>query len=172
MNESNEREASEQDQLIPLVVGVTGHRDLWPEDVPRLEGIVQEVFDDLRRRHPSTPILVLSPLAEGADRLVARVAVRNRMSLVVPRPRAFEDSLSDFSAASRAEFDGLLQSADSQPVVRSAVVEAEDAIVLRESLYEQMGLFVAVSGRPGAGPALRTGSHKGRSVNNRARCSR
>ena len=98
---------------LALVIGVTGHRDLRPEDVPRLEEIVRSIFTDLRARYPHTPLEILSPLAEGADRLVARVALDLGARLVVPLPMPRELYLDDFeSEESRAEFDHMLARAD------------------------------------------------------------
>lgn len=97
---------------LALVIGVTGHRDLRPEDEPRLEEIVRDIFTDLLTRYPHTPIEVLSPIAEGADRLVARVALDLGVHLVVPLPMPREVYLTDFETAeSRAEFDELLSRA-------------------------------------------------------------
>ena len=71
-----------------IVIGVTGHRDLRPEDMPTLEGSVRRILDEVRDAHPHTPLLLLSPLAEGSDRLVARVALDLGVRLVVPLPLA------------------------------------------------------------------------------------
>src|SRR5439155_17705848 len=71
---------------IPLVIGVTGHRDLRPEDYERLSSAVVEFSQLLRQRYPHTPLILLSPLAEGADRLVAEVSLRMGARLVVPLP--------------------------------------------------------------------------------------
>ena len=60
---------------IPLIVGVTGHRDLLPEDLQKLKELVREVFQTLKAKHPHTPLVLLSPLVEGADQLVAEVAL-------------------------------------------------------------------------------------------------
>ena len=60
---------------IPLIVGVTGHRDLLAEDVPRIKELVREVLQSLKSKYPHTPLVLLSPLVEGADRLVAEVAL-------------------------------------------------------------------------------------------------
>ncbi|HEY4403702.1 MAG TPA: hypothetical protein VGN55_03535, partial [Xanthobacteraceae bacterium] len=61
---------------LPLVIGVTGHRDLREQDVARLEaevaGIIARLRHDYLEDDGETPIIVLSALAEGADRLVAR----------------------------------------------------------------------------------------------------
>ena len=70
----------------PLIIGVTGHRDLEPDDVPKLQHKVKHIFARLREKYPSTPLLVLSPLAEGADRLVARVGLELGARLVAPLP--------------------------------------------------------------------------------------
>ncbi|MGH7896482.1 MAG: hypothetical protein ACREQQ_00900 [Candidatus Binatia bacterium] len=51
---------------VPLVVGVTGHRDLRRHDVLPLAHAVKRVLTELRDAHPRTPLVILSPHAEGA----------------------------------------------------------------------------------------------------------
>ena len=97
---------------LPLLIGLGGHRDLRPEDVPQLEARVAEVLGDLRRRYPSTPFTLLCSLAEGTDRIGARVALRLGARLVVPLPLPREEYERDFAtAASRAEFAALVDRA-------------------------------------------------------------
>lgn len=116
---------------LPLVVGVTGHRDLRPEDRPALEGLVRDIFDDLRKRCPTTPILLLSSLAEGADRLVARVALDAGARLVVPLPLPQEEYEKDFTTPeSRAEFAELLRRAEQ--VLELPLVEGNTPESIRE----------------------------------------
>lgn len=99
---------------LPLVIGVTGHRDLREEDRAPLEGRVRQVFAEFQRRYPSTPLLLLSPLAEGADRLVARAALEKGARLIVPLPMPQTLYEEDFQTrASREEFHKLLQQAES-----------------------------------------------------------
>lgn len=98
---------------VPLVLGITGHRDLRPGDVPALEAGVEAIFRDLAAKYATTPLVLLSPLAEGADRLAARVALRCGVRLVCPLPMPKEEYLKDFeSDASRSEFEELLAKAD------------------------------------------------------------
>lgn len=89
------------------VIGVTGHRVLADVDgVHRaLDGAVRELAD----RCPE-PWTVVSALAEGADRMVARrLLARPGTHLVVVLPLDREDYLTDFATEqSRAEFDELL----------------------------------------------------------------
>lgn len=84
--------------LIPIVVGVTGHRDLRPGDLPSLEVAVRGLLERLQRRFPSTPVLIISSLAEGADRLAARVALGMGAGLVAPLPLPRAEYERDFPA--------------------------------------------------------------------------
>ena len=94
---------------IPIIIGVTGHRDLRAEDIPALEQRVGKIFQGLRIQYPNTTLLVLSPLAEGADRLVARVALEQGVQLVVPLPLPRVEYAQDFNTpTSTAEFNALL----------------------------------------------------------------
>ncbi len=98
---------------LPLVIGVTGHRDLREEDRVPLEEAVQKIFDELHGICPHTPLLLLSPLAEGADRLVARVALEKGVRLVVPLPMPQALYEEDFQTeASHEEFLSLLKQAE------------------------------------------------------------
>ena len=62
---------------LPLVIGITGHRDLREEDRRGLEEGIRRIFAELRDRYPHTPLILLSSLAEGADRLSLSTAITN-----------------------------------------------------------------------------------------------
>jgi hypothetical protein len=96
-----------------LVIGITGHRDLRHEDRETLAGRIREIIAELHTRYPHTPLILLSPLAEGADRLAAQVALECgvRLSVPLPMPKAIYEV--DFQTpASRAEFNELLLRAE------------------------------------------------------------
>jgi hypothetical protein len=59
--------------LLPITFGVTGHRDVHPDDVKDLEGALALLFNQHADKNPSTPLRLISGLAEGADRIVAEV---------------------------------------------------------------------------------------------------
>ena len=77
--------------LAPLVIGVTGHRDLRDQDCEILSQRVRSLLLELKAKYPFTPIILLSALADGADRLVARVAlepgIEARLIAPLPMPR-------------------------------------------------------------------------------------
>jgi hypothetical protein len=125
---------------VPLLLGVVGHRRLFdPPD--ELRGVVRGLLDGFRSRYASTPIVLLSALAEGADRLVAREALDAGFSLVVPLPMPQEEYEQDFvTPESLAEFRALL----SQAVASFVVPAAEPEILAdRSTLYANCGAYIA-----------------------------
>ena len=100
---------SSQRGPLPLVIGITGHRDLRKEDDEPLRKAVRAVFDELASDYPHTPMQLISGLAEGADRLVADVALECGIALIACLPMEKAAYLNDFHAEeSRREFDALL----------------------------------------------------------------
>jgi hypothetical protein len=133
---------------LPLIIGITGHRDLRPEDVPFLEGLVRATFVDIQEQHLNTPLVLLSPLAEGGDRLVARIALEMGIRLVVPVPMPLEVYEQDFETPeSREEFRELLAAADwrlEMPIVEGNSEEAiRDPGPQRNRQYAMVGAFIA-----------------------------
>jgi hypothetical protein len=143
-----------------VYVGVTGHCTL--ENEPAIEGRVRDVLtrqipelfaeESRGRLHASrrtpTAFAVVSALAEGADRLVAREVLKTPdgvLEAVLPLVR--EDYLEDFgSAASRAEFDELLH-LSRRPVklTRKTLADQFPAAELderRRQAYEDGGRWV------------------------------
>jgi hypothetical protein len=122
-----------------LWIGVTGHRQ-----IADVEGVTAAVHDVLRRvaarmpRAPRTPVRlgVISPLAEGADRLVARAVLENHDAVLeAPLPLPVDDYLRDFgTAGSREEFGALLGRAGN--VLEMFPTDS------REQAYKQVGEYV------------------------------
>lgn len=136
-------------------IGVTGHRAL--SDPERIGKSVREILNtrifDLferplpaKRRDVPLAFTVLTPLAEGADHLVAREALKFHGSeIVVVLPLEREDYARDFATAeSKAEFDELCQKAGrvyslEPPFPESAGSEPEEE---RKRAYEEAGRHV------------------------------
>ncbi|HEV2853539.1 MAG TPA: DUF4231 domain-containing protein [Thermoanaerobaculia bacterium] len=145
----------EHPTAAPLVVrvGVTGHR---------LDGLKQDGFDENRLREAirkvleiiretaeqitaesrdayaeSPPVLrIVSPLAEGADRLVAHEALGLGYHLQCPFPFSREEYEQDFKTAeSREEFASLCEQA-------SSVLELDGSRPKEKQAYEAVGRVV------------------------------
>ena len=73
----------------PILIGVTGHRNIHPGDT-KLSDAVKAECARLRKHYKHSPFVVLSSLAGGADRLVARVAMEELSAeqiAVLPMPQ-------------------------------------------------------------------------------------
>lgn len=136
------------EHLVPIAIGITGHRDLRPQDIPQLEATLRGVLRELRQRYPSTPITVVSALAEGADRLAARIALQEGARLVAPLPMRRELYETDFpTEASRTEFAEFLARAWSWFELPLLPGATEDEISIygpaRDRQYAYVGAYLA-----------------------------
>ncbi len=117
-----------------VAVGVTGHRLL--SGLEKVEAGVDEALRRIEQAFPGRPLTVVSALAEGADRLVARrILERPGARLLAPLPLPRSDYIADFaSAASKQEFLALLE--------RAAEIVELPAPTVREQAYEAVGAYV------------------------------
>lgn len=132
---------------IRLTIGVTAHRDIPTAEVPGIQIIVGQLFDDLARRFPGTPLRALCPLAEGGERIFARAARERGIPLVVPLPLSRDQYLEDFGdAASRTEFEQLCSEAEVFELPLQTGVSLQQVTQpgpWRDSAYARLGVFVA-----------------------------
>jgi hypothetical protein len=87
------------DAQIPLLIGVTGHRDLIPEEIAPLRVAVRSFLAGLRRRFPDAPLLIASSLSQGADLLVAEEALALGLGCCAVLPLPLELYRTDFDDA-------------------------------------------------------------------------
>jgi hypothetical protein len=120
-----------------IVIGVTGHRKLRAPSAlgAQIRRVVERIIQQAAPRVPR--LCALSPLAEGADRLVAREVLRfPGAELEVVLPLAKADYIKDFKTSeSRKEFEELFSRA-------SRVIELPPA-TSRSEAYFQVGSYVA-----------------------------
>ena len=120
-----EKTSNPSGDIIPaqIVIGVTGHRKLQNErmlakQVQKIGVKIKETIPELK--NIPVEFRILSPLAEGADRLVVRELLKvtgSQLKVVLPLEK--DEYLKDFAhKESREEFNILLESAASviQPV--------------------------------------------------------
>ncbi|MEM9181609.1 MAG: hypothetical protein AAGB27_00515 [Pseudomonadota bacterium] len=106
---------------VPLTIGVTAHRDLCPDELPQIKRAGTDFLQKLRAQFPDTPLRILSPLAEGGDRMIGQLALELGVELAVPLPFDLNEYRNDFASDdSKAEFDLIVQQA-------SQVIELEPA---------------------------------------------
>ncbi len=108
---------------LPLVVAITGHHDLIPSQIPALTETVRGILRRLRARYPKTPLLLLTSLSVGAERIGARVACEENIAYRVPLPVPESEFRKQFDSAEDVEFVELLQKAQACQVVPDAGVD-------------------------------------------------
>ncbi|MEJ0074172.1 MAG: hypothetical protein WDO17_01785 [Alphaproteobacteria bacterium] len=141
---------------IPLVIGVTGHRDLYETDDARLKDEFTRALERLKRdyldRDPDTPIVILSALAEGADSLVAEAALEQGAILIAPLPMEKDEYLEDFKpgkairADAEKRFESLLTRAFAtieMPYCDGGTRESvRNDRKKRDAQYQDVGLYI------------------------------
>lgn len=94
--ELNNKNITSRSGLLPIVLGVTGHIDILEEDLGFYKAQLSQFFSQLKKDYPSTPLQLLNPLAEGADRIVAHAALEHDVELIIPLPFAENEYEKDF----------------------------------------------------------------------------
>jgi hypothetical protein len=129
----------EKEKANDFVIGVTGHRKF--DNQVALTGAIKSSLDIIREMAPLSPgtpgsLVILSPLAEGADRLVVHEALRipgTVLEVALPMERV--DYMRDFETdESKREFEELLMQAIS--------IKTLPATGSRVHAYEQVGRYV------------------------------
>ncbi len=133
---------------LPLVVAVTGHRDLVASETDAIRQKIRAFFLELAEMFPSRRLRLLSSLAEGADQLAAEVALELDVELVAPLPMDEEEYLRDFSGdAGIAKYRSLRSRAADCFVLQHSPGEAGSADLTawptRERAYAQLGIYLA-----------------------------
>lgn len=120
---------------LPLVVGVSGHRDPPADAEPQLRERFGEVLDGLAHRYPQMPLLVLSGLAAGADIIAAEEALDRGVAVLgcLPMPQAEYEK--DFSPEELQRFRRVL------PRCWAVIVVGTSAN--REQNYVDVATFIA-----------------------------
>lgn len=147
----------------PLLLGVSGHRNLHPDAEAEVRQYVEQLFAALKLRMPHTEVRVLVGMAQGADLLAAQVAVQAGLHVDALLPMPLEQYADDFEPASLAALETLLKNPSvrctvlrsPQRVDANASCSARDRLYanLREALIAQCHLLLAVwNGEPSLMP--------------------
>ncbi|MCR9279530.1 MAG: hypothetical protein NXH85_16350 [Pseudomonadaceae bacterium] len=140
---------------LPLIIGVTGHRDLIDSELPLIRRRVAAWLAKLRADYPDLPLLILTGLAEGADSLVANIAHEQNVEVINVLPMPISEYRRDFNKDALQDFERLaalgetielavLPSSLDASLPSSQDGEATgDERVDRSRQYEQLGVFLA-----------------------------
>ena len=129
------------DGRIPIIIGVTGHRDLREEDTEILKDAVRNAVRFVQGKCPHSDIAVMTGLAEGADQLCAETALEMGLDIISVLPMPIDEYAEDFAGR---PLDKLYELAE-----RSAKTFIADRMEPytegRDYLYRQAGICIAGS---------------------------
>lgn len=142
---------------VPITIGVIGHCDLLPEEIPRIQTQFRMIIDSYRLNYPQSRLLLISALAAGADQIAVEacqgIANLDVLALLPMPSGEYENDFID--RHSLEKFRSLLNSASyqsdlqkllphyglmSQPSTDSGYQIGED----RDRAYQQCARFVSL----------------------------
>ena len=128
------------ERTIPVVIGVTGHRVIRPEDWDALYIAVKAELEKLQKLCPHSPLKMLSSLAEGADQLCADAALALGIGVTAVLPVEAEIYEKDFSPAALRHFRELCEAAEQ--VFVAPFTEPPVPGPDRDFRFRQAGIYV------------------------------
>lgn len=149
--------------ILPLTVGVTGHRKMSPSFRDSLKRETCKYFRELCvrwkrwNRGVNVPILVFNGMASGADQLVAEVLTELKqepetscLKLIATLPMPYEEYRKDFDTPESLEkFEMSVQKADAQVIIplteenQALRNSGENSEIDRPSQYQALGEYLA-----------------------------
>ena len=123
----------------PFMVGVSGHRDLDPAELPRLREAVTDFVRQLKEHLPDTALRMVVGMAEGADLLVAETALELGVRVEAVLPMPLDQYAADFDADNLARLKDLLR----RPGVRCVELASgvRDRAVARRSSAQRDAMY-------------------------------
>jgi len=131
-----------------LSIGVTGHRDLIAAEEPALREQVRAFFQQLSDDFPDLQLQLLTPLAEGADRLVTGVAHEMGVPFTAVLPMSQEIYEKDFDEEEslilfRQQLDAAQSVISLPPYNGIDPTYIESHGPMRDQQYVQAGVFIS-----------------------------
>jgi len=139
--------------VLPLVIGVVGHRDTPADAELPLRERFGEVLERLQTAHPSTPLLVLTALAAGADIFAAEEAQQRGIAVMACLPMSPERFEEDFTPPQRERFRKVLAGCRDVIVAGKSENREHDYIAATAYIAYYCQILVAFwDGKAGHGP--------------------
>lgn len=128
-----------------ITLGVTGHRNIDMKDKALIKSITTEIRK-IRDTHKEAEFIILSGLAEGADRLVAKIVIKELKAKLIAVLAVPQESFTmDFAdAKSKREFKALLTKADT--IITAPLLSKhawQTYTPSRNNQYAWIGAFIA-----------------------------
>lgn len=124
---------------IPVIAGVTGHRDLREQDINALKSAVRGVLESMRAKYPHSDIAVMTCLAEGADQLCAETALEIGLEIITVLPMPVDEYAEDFGGDALRKLHELTDRSSKVFIAPQKEPFREG----RDYLYRQADIYIA-----------------------------
>lgn len=118
-----------------ITLGIIGHRDISAKKIHLYKQNVLKLLKKLRTKHKK--LKIVTPLADGADRLVVTQGLRLGIDFDGILPMKKNEYKKDFTYFSKKEFDKLLKKSD------SIMTLVHHTNISRNSKYEAVGKYIS-----------------------------
>lgn len=152
---------SDNAALRPFIIGLIGHRNLSPDEAPSLQKSLDNFLEEILKQLPNTPVLVLTSLAKGADRLIESSKFRRRVKVCAVLPLEVDEYLKDFETkGEKDEFRRVLANCEMNLTMDSTSSKRRISKKARNIAYKECAewisdrcnaLYVVWDGRPSRG---------------------
>lgn len=134
--------------MIPIHFGITGHRDLLAVELFEIKATLRKLIAEYKDHFTHTKFLMLTMLAEGADRVAADIALECGVGLIAISPMPLNEYEKDFSDVnSLRHFRKLWNSAEERielPLIADTEKNEDSAAYVNRDLqYASGGAFLA-----------------------------
>lgn len=109
-------------EVKSYVIGITGHRDLNESTSTQLAVKIQQFLDEIITLLPNTPIEIITGMADGADRILAKEAINKGLNIHAVLPMSEAEYKADFSDESWQDYQKIL----TNTLVRTTVLAVEN----------------------------------------------
>ena len=136
-------------EQIPIIVGVTGHRDIVEEDKEAIRHCVRnslrEILQMCNCEKSKVPVIMLNGFAQGADMLCAEVAFDLGIPVYAVLPCGEDEYAKSFdNAEDKAKLHGFLAKAQRQIIAPDIEQNRERMNIDEDSYrYRQLGIYIA-----------------------------
>ena len=134
---------------LTFVVGISGHRDIPKPLLPLIKEHVSAQLQQIKANFSSLPVELVCGLAEGADTLVAEVALELGMAVRAVLPMPISDYEEDFSEDGLATFRRLINTdeivVEELPLSDSSKLDRDiQYLMLKDYLVRRSNVLMAL----------------------------
>lgn len=127
-----------QFECMPYIVGVVGHRDLHRDSTNAVREIVRCWLKEFKNNFPFVHLVIASGLAEGADQLVAEVALSEGVELWAVLPTAVDEYEKDFITPDALESFRRLFGLSTKVINSSLLAGSGEVYSSRPEIYQHL----------------------------------